>query len=268
MMAKIDCSAARRLTHLRLDGELAAEDSRLLMQHTARCRRCERANTELEELDGALREGLAACPPAPQPVDATRRQVKQARLMRRVLSTLLPAAAAFILVAGSLFFALRDGGHAVNVAVAVVVSGGEAIHVFEPNQRVAQPGQTGTELQEHAVAWGLSSDPIALRFAGGARAQLSNEAVVRIGRNSLDLFNGDLRADLRDAEESFTVGTPWGQFESRDAVFLVHSDPDDSNAVVRVISGEVRVEQHRWTRVLEAGEQLTLRPDPYRTVAL
>lgn len=267
-MTGIDCNSAIRLTHLKLDGDLPREDARLLQRHLESCEQCQRSSAELADVAEALRSGLASAPP-PADVCRTRREVELSRMRRDLFSSWLPAVAAFILVAGAIhFFFSGRTATPVNVAPAVVVSGGEAVHVFEPNQNVSQPGRTGVELQEHTVAWGLSDAPIALRFASGAQVELSNEAVVRIGRDSLSLFKGDLRADLTETSESFTVATPWGEFAASGAIFHVHSDAEDSSAVVRVVSGEVRVEQQGWSRVIDAGGQLTLKPDPHRAIIL
>ena len=266
---KVDCTGARRLVHLHLDGELPPMDAELLDQHLASCDFCERLANEFEEMDGALRKALAKCPVSPPPMEAVRRKVAAGSIRRGIISTWLPAAAAFILAIAGLSYFMRGGDAPLHVAPAVVVSGGETVHVFEPNQNVAQPGRTGTELQEDAVAWGLSNEPIALRFASGVQMVASHEAVVRIGRDKIDLFKGDLRVDLSDARSSFAVITPWGQFTSSGAIFYVHSNVEDGSAVVRVVSGEVEVERGEGTaRTLEAGGQLTLKPDPHHAIVL
>jgi len=157
---------------------------------------------------------------------------------------------------------------AVHAAPAVVISGGDAIHVFEPNEKTAQPGETGGELQEASVAWGLGGEPIALEFVGNARVGLSEEAVVRIGRESIDLFKGNLRADLQDAQGQFSVVTPWGEFSGPGSLFLVHSDAEGGAARLTVIAGEVQVEAQGRRSTLSAGQAVTLKPDPEQTISL
>jgi len=268
-MAIVDCASIRRLIHLGLDGELRDEDARLLEEHLEQCEECARFREELERVDAALREGLGAIRlPEPEFGDA-RQRVSRSRTGRAAWVMWLPAAAAFVLVSLALLVAtpmLR--GPEVAAAPAVVVRGGDAIHVFEPDQKTAQPGRTGGSLQERSVAWSMGGESIALEFAGGACVELSDEAVVRIGRDCLDLFKGDLRADLTGVREQFAVVTPWGEFRGADAVFTVQSDVDGSAARVTVASGEVEVSRRGWTRTLTAGEAVTLKPDPQQTIYL
>jgi len=150
----------------------------------------------------------------------------------------------------------------------VVVAGGDAVHVFEPNQRVAHPGQTGACLEEQTVAWGLGEEPIVLEFASGARLDLGEEAVVRIGRGSIDLFKGWLRVDLTNARGPFTVSTPWGEFAGEGAVFSVQSSADEGAARLSVIAGEVTVDARGATRTLPSGSAITLKPDPRRVMQM
>lgn len=268
-MATLDCESARRLTHLELDGELRDADARLLKQHLETCEQCRRHRDEMARVEAALREGLTQTSLTEPAVAQARRMTRRSRTTRALWSTWLPAAAAFVLVALAVLVGVpMMQGPRQPAAPAVVVSGGNAIHVFEPNHRTAQPGRTGTRLREKSVAWGLGDEPIALEFVGGARVGLSDEAVVRIGRVSIDLFKGNLRADLTRAGGDFTVVTPWGEFSGAGSLFLVHSDAEGARARVTVIAGEVQVARRGWQRVLSAGEAVTLKPDPKRTIAL
>lgn len=277
-MDRIDCERARCLIHLRLDGELRDDESRLLDEHLEQCGDCRSLQEDLERVDAALREGLGAIEVfglgsagvAEQQVDATRQQVTRARRSRWMWATWLPAAAALMIVGLALLVGVPklQRQAAVDAAPAVVISGGDAIHVFQPNQRTAQSGETGGTLQEASVAWGLGGEQIALEFAGGAQVGLSDEAVVRIGRESIDLFKGNLRADLQQSSGDFTVVTPWGDFSGPGSLFLVHSDVDGGAARLTVITGEVLVETHGRRRTLSAGEAITLKPDPQQTISL
>ncbi|MFP4249533.1 MAG: zf-HC2 domain-containing protein [Armatimonadota bacterium] len=270
MMERLDCEIAERLIHLKLDGELREHDRRLLTEHVERCENCRRLHEELSQVDAALREGLAALEMPEPDVDGTRQKIDRARRPRRSWSRWLPAAAAALLVATVTLIALpRLGGPgSVAAAPAMVVSGGDAVHVFEPDQKTAQSRRAGTQLQEHSVAWGLGGEPILLEFADGARVGLSNEAVVRIGRKSIDLFKGGLRVDLEDADEDFTVVTPWGEFSGPGSLFIVHSDADAGSARIDVYSGEVTVSSRGAQQVLTEGQTSTLKPDPERAITL
>ncbi len=270
-MSQLDCEQATRLIHLRLDRELGEDEGRLLEEHLEHCEGCARLLDELERVDAALREGLSAVRLPGPSVEAVRQSVRRARTGRSIWATWLPAAAAFLLIGLGLLVGLpRMRGHepATSAAPAIVVAGGDALHVFEPNQKTAQSGHVGTELQESAVAWGLGGEPIALDFAGGAHVELNDEAVVRIGHNAIDLYKGDLRADLTDARDLFSVVTPWGEFSGAGAVFTVYSNNDGSSSRLTVLSGDVDVNRQGTMRTLSAGETVKLEPDPQRAVAL
>ncbi len=267
-MTRVDCSEVRRLVQLRLDDDLPEAEWHRLTRHIDNCGHCQQIDAELDAIDSALRESLSAPQAPPESLDETARSVRRARVIRRRLTTWLPAAAAFVLVAAGLFAFMRGGRPPLAVGPAMLISGGEAVHVFEPNQRVAQPGRTGVYLQERAVAWGMSKEPIVLEFAGGAQMVLSQEAVVRIGSNGIDLIQGNIRADLRDSQEGFTIATPWGEFEAVDAIFVVYSDATGARVRVEVFSGDVRVEHGSSIRTIGAGQQLTLQPDPDRKITL
>ncbi|GEM_PF-6698843 len=265
-MSRLDCEEAKRLIHLRLDGELGEDDARLLDEHLGDCGKCRALSGRLAGVDTALREAFAAIP-LPEPSTArVRLAVAQARGRRSVWTTWLPAAAVLLLVSVALVSAIhgRQEPAATPAAPAIVIAGGDAVHVFEPNEKTAQPGRTGTALQESAVAWGLGEDPITLEFANGAQVELNDEAVVRIGRDSLDLYKGDLRADLTGAEGVFSVVTPWGEFSATDAVFTVYSNNDGTSSRLTVLEGEVELSQRGTTRTMGPGETVKLQPDPQR----
>ncbi len=267
-MATVDCERARMLMHLRLDGELPDDDASALAEHVARCADCRAVDADLRQIDAALREGLAACEPPAELADRVRERLERARPARRPWATWLPAAAVFLIAAIGLLVmhpTLRPGPPP---APAMVVSGGDSIHVFEPNEKVAQAGHTGTPLREESVAWGLGGSTIALQFTDGARIDLSDEAVVRIGRDSMDLFKGGLRADLSDASEPFTVVTPWGEVRGQGAVFHLHSQIGEETAQLAVSIGEVTVEGQGWTRTVSEGQSVALKPDPERVFEL
>jgi hypothetical protein len=263
-MSRLDCEEVKRLIHLQLDGELGDDDARLLEEHLQACEGCRALHDDLLRVDAALREGFAAIP-LPEPSTArVRARVAQARGRRVVWTTWLPAAAAFLLVFVALVSTLHGRREPVvtSAAPAIVIAGGDAVHVFEPNERTAQPGRTGTALQESAVAWGLGEDPITLEFANGAQVELNDEAVVRIGRDSLDLYKGDLRADLTEAEGTFSVVTPWGEFSGEDALFTVYSNNDGTSSRLTVLEGEVALSRKGTTRTVGPGETIKLQPDP------
>ena len=268
-MTKLDCANAERLIHLKLDGLLEKEDAALLAEHVEHCEHCRELQEQLGRVDRALREGLGAIQYPEPDIDVTRQKVQKARKTRRAWTVWLPAAAAVLLVATIMLTSAPGlNGPAVSAAPATVVSGGDAMHVFAPDEKVAQPGETGDELQERSVAWGLGGNPATLQFVGGARVGLSNEAVVRIGRDSIDLFKGGLRVDLKEAEGEFVVVTPWGEFSGPGALFMVRAAEDGGSASVTVSTGEVTVESRGAKHVLTEGETETLQPDPSQTISL
>lgn len=263
-----NCEHPRRLIHLALDGELPEEDARLLEQHLQECVPCRREYEELGRLADALREGLVAVATPEPPVEAIRSRLAQTRRPRVAWNVWLPAAAAVLLVIGLLASRPALRGPSVQAAPAVVTSGGDAIHVFAPNATVAYPGHTGVALEEESVAWGLSGEKIEMEFAVGARVEFSDEAVVRIGHDEIDLYKGDLKADLTDAREPFTISTPWGRFSGAGSVFSVRTNVNGALARVAVIEGNVTVDWQGRDQILSRGETMVLEPDPERTVAL
>ncbi|MGC9316506.1 MAG: zf-HC2 domain-containing protein [Armatimonadota bacterium] len=269
-MERLDCETARRYIHLRLDGELRDEDAQLLDEHLAHCHRCPEVNEALSQVDQALR-AVTQLPHVPHDLaeNATER-VRRSSRQGRAWRTWLPAAAAF-LIAGGLLFRLwptRMPHPAGSAAPAIVLSGGDAIHVFEPNARVAQSGRTGEPLPERSVAWALSDTPITLAFVGGAEVSLNEEAVVRIGRASVDLFAGRLRADLRLADEPFTVSTPWGDVTGEQAVFSVRLTAVSSAARIHVLDGKVTVTSGGRQETLSAGQKTELEVGPQEEIPL
>ena len=96
-MSKLDCEYARRLIHLRLDGELGDDEALLLEEHLERCDDCRLLLEELHRVGAALREGLGAMPLPEPSVRAARQRVARARAGRTLWATWLPAAAAFVL---------------------------------------------------------------------------------------------------------------------------------------------------------------------------
>ncbi|MEA3403846.1 MAG: zf-HC2 domain-containing protein [Armatimonadota bacterium] len=269
-MDTLDCETARRYIHLRLDGELTDEDAHLLEEHLAHCARCRKACEALTRIDRALRSAVQS-PRAPQDLAAkATERVHRAAGGMRLWRTWVPAAAAFLIAAGLLLL-LRPAPEpepAVSTAPAIVLSGGDAIHVFEPDARVAQSGRTGELLPERSVAWALSDTPTTLAFADGAEVSLNEEAVVRIGRASVDLFTGRLRADLRLADEPFTVSTPWGDVAGEHAVFIVRLDADSSSARVHVLDGDVTIAADGGQETVSAGQTAELQLDPEQEIML
>lgn len=266
-METLDCETARRLIHLRLDGELTSEDAQLLAEHLSHCPECSERARQLSGIDDALRSGLAARESPDDLRERTHRRVARVRAVRGVWTTWLPAAAA-LLLAGTLAWVVTSAEQGPSPAPAVVLSGGDAVHVFAPDQRVARPGETGAPLQERAVAWALGEISTTLQFSTHARVELSDEAVVRIGHGSLDLFKGRLRADLTHSEEPFTVTTAWGEVTGAGGVFSVHADADGKVATLTVLAGEVTLRSRDSERTLSAGESATMQLDPERMFTL
>lgn len=274
-MSRLDCEDAQRLIHLDLDGEIPPDERKRLEEHLASCPHCRAAQEELSAVDSRLRDALSGIEPPAGLVRSTRRRMMAEQRRRSLLRVVLPAAAAFVLVGTALWFAfghLDTGRRQITLAQhgapAVVLSGGDAIHVFEPHERVAQPGQTGAPLPEDSVAWALGEDSTRLAFAGGARVDLSGEAVVRIGRDRIELFKGHLRADTTEAEGPFTISTPWGDVTCRDGIVVVRSDGDGRTAYARVIAGSAVVTADDRQQTLKAGESRRMRIDPDREVVL
>ena len=265
----VECDHARRLIHLRLDGELPAGDADLLARHLESCAECRALDEQLCRVDAALRAGLAPGEPAADFAARVRRQVETARRVRPAWVTWLPAAAVFLIaVIGLLVAGPRLRGPQAPAAPAVVVSGGDAIHLFEPDEKVAQPAHTGAALPEESVAWGMGGSAIVLQFATGAHVNLSDEAVVRVRRDGLDLFKGDLHADLSAVTEPFTVATPWAVIEGAGASFRLRSIPGDDDAELMVDTGKVTVRRQGIGTTVAAGESVRLGPDPDSTFVL
>lgn len=265
----VECDHARRLIHLRLDGELPPGDADLLARHLESCAECRALDEQLCRVDAALRAGLAPGEPAADFAARVRRQVETARRVRPAWVTWLPAAAVFLIAAiGLLVAGPRLRGPQAPAAPAVVVSGGDAIHLFEPDEKVAQPAHTGAALPEESVAWGMGGSAIVLQFATGAHVNLSDEAVVRVRRDGLDLFKGDLHADLSAVTEPFTVATPWAVIEGAGASFRLRSIPGDDDAELMVDTGTVTVRRQGIGTTVAAGESVRLGPDPDSTFVL
>lgn len=265
----VECDHARMLIHLRLDGELPAGDADLLARHLERCAECRALDEQLRRVDAALRAGLASGEPAADFAARVRRQFETARRVRPVWATWLPAAAVFLIAAiGLLVVGPRLRGPQAPAAPAVVVSGGDAIHLFEPDEKVAQPAHTGAALPEESVAWGMGGSAIVLQFAAGARVRLSDEAVVRVRRDALDLFKGDLHADLSEVTEPFTVATPWAVIEGEGASFRLRSIPGGEGGELMVDAGKVTVRRQGISTTVAAGASVRLGPDPDRTFVL
>lgn len=265
----VDCDHARMLMHLRLDGELPAEDAALLARHLEDCAECRAIDAELRRVDAALRAGLASGEPSADFAARVRARLEPARRARPAWATWLPAAAVFLLAAvGLLVLGPRLRTAQVVAAPAVVVSGGDAIHVFGPDEKVAQPGHTGAALPEESVAWGMGGEAIVLQFATGAHVRLSEEAVVRVRRDSLDLFKGDLDADLSEVTEPFAVMTPWAEIAGARARFQLRAAPGDDGAELSVSAGTVTVRRQGLSSTVAAGERVRLRPDPQSSFVL
>jgi len=265
----VDCDHARMLMHLRLDGELPAEDAALLARHLESCADCRAIDEELRRVDAALREGLASGEPSADLAARVCERLQVVRPVRSAWATWLPAAAVFLIAAvGLLVVGPRLRPPPVAAAPAVVVSGGDAIHVFGPDEKIAQPGHTGAELPEESVAWGMGGSAIVLQFATGARVNLSEEAVVRVRHDALDLFKGDLDADLSKVAEPFTVATPWAEIAGERANFRLRAAPGDDGADLSVSAGEVTLRRQGLSSTVAAGETVRLRPDPDSTFVL
>lgn len=257
------------LMHLRLDGELPGEDAAMLAHHLQGCADCRALDGELQRVDEALRAALSVGEPSADFAARVLRRLEPARPVRPAWATWLPAAAVFLIaMVGLLVVGPRLRPGQVAAAPAVVVSGGDAMHVFGPDEKVAEPGHTGAALPEESVAWGMGGEAIVLQFAAGARVKLSDEAVVRVHHGSLDLFKGDLDADLSEVSEPFTVATPWAEIEGQRASFRLRSAPGDDGAQLSVSAGEVTVRRQGLSSTVAAGESVRLRPDPNSTFVL
>ena len=153
-------------------------------------------------------------------------------------------------------------------APAVVARGGESLHVFGEDSNVARPACTGDSLDEDVVAWGVNETTIALQFKGGARMELSREAVVKIGENSITLIKGGLYADLTEATDSFRVITPWGTVSGDGSAFALISGEQFDAARLLVSSGAVNIDANDARSHAQAGASVVLREDAQSSLVL
>ncbi|MCD6360008.1 MAG: hypothetical protein J7M38_04025, partial [Armatimonadetes bacterium] len=119
-----------------------------------------------------------------------------------------------------------------------------------------------------AVAWGVNDTTIALRFRGGARLELSREAVVKIGDDSITLIKGGLYADLTEVKDDFRVITPWGAVSGKGSAFVLISGGTEENARLLVSTGQVTIEANNTHRVAREGDNLVLKQDSSRVLVL
>jgi len=265
-MSEMTCKQARRLIHLQLDGELTEADRCELDRHLAACGQCARLAQELRQLQGALREGLAATSPQAGLVTAIERRLSRRQPRRRVSRWPYALAAAAVAAAAIVCaVALR---HTPASAAAVVASGPGSLHVFPPGSKLAHTAEAGEALAEEAVAWGTDEARVSLEFADGARLDLSKDAVVQMGRRSVTLFKGGVDADLSEARGRFSLSTPWGVCNGAGAVFSLTTSPTEQSARLVVTEGTVSVRTNGRDRVLEAGDSILLRPVSRNVLAL
>ncbi len=156
----------------------------------------------------------------------------------------------------------------VGASPAIVTSGGESLHVFSDDSNVARPARTGDPLAEDVVAWGVNETTISLDFRGGAKLELSREAVVKIGADSITLIKGGLHADLSEATDSFQVITPWGTVSGDGSAFTLISGEQFEAARLLVSSGNVTIEANGSHRRAHEGESVLLREDTEHTLVL
>ena len=283
MISDTDCKRAKELLHLRLDGELAGADADALTAHLAACENCRTAAEELENIASALSAELAElAPPADlearirASVAATVQTVPEPVPQRRT-APMLWAFAAAAAVALALYVGSQMGAGAPPASVsgmlmgtspAIVARGGESLHVFGEDSNVARPARTGDLLDEDVVAWGVNETTIALEFRGGARLELSREAVVKIGAASITLIKGGLYADLTDVTDSFQVITPWGTVSGDGSAFALISGEQFEAARLLVSAGAVVIDANDSRRHAQAGASVILREDTQHTLVL
>ena len=283
MISDTDCKRAKELLHLRLDGELAGADADALTAHLAACEDCRAAAGELDKIASGLSEGLAA--PTP-PADLETRirasvaaalQTAPEPLPQRRVAPMVWAFAAAAAVALALYVGTQMGastppasvpGMLMGASPAIVVRGGESLHVFSDDSNVARPAHTGDPLDEDVMAWGVNETTIALDFRGGARLELSREAVIKIGANSITLIKGGRYGDLTDATDSFRVITPWGTVSGDGSAFALISGEQSEAARLLVSSGDVTIDANDSRLHAEAGASVVLREDTQHTLVL
>jgi len=159
-------------------------------------------------------------------------------------------------------------GMLMGTSPAVVARGGESLHVFSDDSNVARPARTGDPLAEDVVAWGVNETTIALEFRGGAKLELSREAVVKIGSDSITLIKGGLQADLTGAEDDFRVITPWGTVSGDDSVFILITGEQFEAARLLVNSGDVAIDSNDSRRHAQEGANVLLGEDAQHTLVL
>jgi len=263
-----ECQWAIELIHLQLDGELAQADTHRLQEHLLQCASCREQAEQLRAAGDTLRAALGELP-LPPDLELRIQAAVRAPVPR---PSALPRLAWGLAAAAAVAVAVYLGGHLRGLdaaaAPAVVARGGEGLHIFADNSTVARPARTGEPLPEDAVAWGASEGTTALRFRGGARLELSREAVVKIGSDSITLIKGGLYADLTEVADDFQVITPWGTVGGRGSAFALISGGSAEDARLLVSVGEVRIEANHRVRVAREGESLILGPDTSRVLVL
>lgn len=283
MISTIDCRRANELLHLRLDGELTGADADALTAHLAVCEDCSAAAAELARIADALSESLAALTPPADLEARIRASVAETvpaapePAPRRRMAPMVWAFAAAAAVALALYVGSQMGigvppasapGLQMGTSPAIVTSGGESLHVFSDDSNVARPARTGDPLAEDVVAWGVNETTISLDFRGGAKLELSREAVVKIGADSITLIKGGLHANLAEATDSFRVITPWGTVSGDGSAFTLITGEQFEAARLLVRAGNVTIEANGSRRRVHEGESVLLREDTEHTLVL
>ena len=256
-MRPADCRRMAELLHFRLDRDLADEDAEMLDAHLADCADCAAVWAGLSSVDERLRTRLAAPEPTPDLVAAARARADLPSTRRRPVWWAVPAVAligAAVVVGSSVFRARPDGPPA-------VVRSEAPLHIFADGETVSHTAFSGDALAESDVIWGADQEWAVLEFANGARIELSEDAIVQVGRDSLSVCQGSLRADLTRVREPFTLVTRWGVLQASGASFSLTAKADDE-ARLSVTEGAVRIRQDGAFETAEAGRTVDLIPSP------
>ncbi len=269
-MPDMKCEEAQRLVHLRLDGELAEADAHLLEAHLDQCEACRKASEDFASIESALHGGLNRLE-VPEGLDVrVRSAVTASSLSRRSVPRVVWAFAAAAAVTLVVWAGMIGGGSGEKAfaSPAIVARGGESLHVFTDDSPTSKLAHTGDSLEEDAVAWGVNETTIGLRFRGGTRLELSREAVVKIGEDSVTLIKGGLYADLTEATDDFKIATPWGTVSGPGSAFALISGSNEDDARLLVNSGEVVIQSNNSRRTAMGGESVVLSQDTQSMLVL
>ncbi len=173
----------------------------------------------------------------------------------------IPALAAVLLVAGSVFFLSTTGSGSRDVQTASVPSG-VRLQVSAGEATVSgQPGTDGVEIGEGALLTVSDSFKGKLLYPDGTWVRVRPGAELRVFRTSLALNVGGVWLRVKKGGTGFRVETPQAVVAVRGTVFGVEYDRVASETSVHVEEGSVEVSTDEDSLLLEAGQGARVKLD-------